>query len=157
MYANLALIVTGYPPSILGLYQAPRDFVNKWLYNKPEAASGRFIEYCESKRREIRYPLYSFLSACAKICLKFYIFLFKLVAALNDSRWVNLIFCLAWFGLGLASIFEDRNIPQWDMDGTENAMTFGQIVPILVLSSTLFVAREAYDGRVTLGNASQCS
>ena len=44
-----------------------------------------------------------------------------------------------------------------DMDGTENAMTFGQIVPILLLSSTLLVAREAYDGSVTLRNASQCS
>ncbi len=167
IYANLALIVTGYPPSILALYQTPRDFVNKWLHEKPEAASDRLIGWCDSKRGQIttrssrtsqaRYLLYSFLVACAKMCLKCYIFLYRLLAALNDSHWLNLIFCLAWFGLGLASIFEDRNIPQWEMDGTENAMTFVQIVPILVLSSTLFVAREAYDGSVTLGNASQCS
>ena len=167
MYANLAFIITGYPPSIMGLYQAPRDFVKNWLHDRPTAASDRFIGYCESKRGEIitqstrttqaRYLQYSFLIACVKTCLKCYIFLYKLLAALNDSRWFNLIFCLAWFGLGVASVFGDRNIPRWEMDGTENAMTFGQIVPILLLSSTLLVAREAYDGSVTLGNASQYS
>ncbi|KAL8824217.1 MAG: hypothetical protein Q9191_005210 [Dirinaria sp. TL-2023a] len=31
------------------------------------------------------------------------------------------------------------------MDGDENAMSFGQIVPILLLSSTIFVSREAYE------------
>ena len=30
MYVNLALIVIGYPPSIIGLYQAPRDLAKKW-------------------------------------------------------------------------------------------------------------------------------
>ena len=91
------------------------------------------------------------------MCLKCYIFLYKLLAALNDSRWFNMIFCLAWFGFGLVSVFGDRNIPRWDVDGSENTMTFGQIVPILLLSSTLLVAREAYDGIVTRRNASQCS
>ena len=167
MYVNLAFIITGYPPSVMALYKAPRDFVGNWLHDKPAATPDKFIGYCESKRREItsqstrtkqaRYLLHSFLIACVKTCLKIYIFLYKLLAALNDSRWFNLMFCLAWFGLGLASVFGDRDIPQWDMDGTENAMTFGQLVPILLLSSTLFVAREAYDGSVTLGNASQCS
>ena len=32
------------------------------------------------------------------------------------------------------------------MDGNENAMSFGQIVPILLLSSIVLVFREAYDG-----------
>ena len=159
MYANLVFIVIGYPPSIAGLYKAPGRFVKRRLHNEPAAASDRFIEYCDSKRSAIitqstrttqaRYFLYSIVMACAKTGLKWYIFLYKLVAALNDSRWFNMIFCLAWFGLGLAGVFRDRGIPRWDMDGSENAMTFGQIVPILLLSSTLFVAREAYDGNVT--------
>ena len=167
MYANLAFIVIGYPPSIAGLYKAPGRFVKRRLHDEPVAASDRFIEYCDSKRSTIitkstrttqaRYLLYSFLVACAKMGLKCYIFLYKLVAALNDSRWFNMIFCLAWFGLGLAGVFGDRKILRWDMDGSENAMTFGQIVPILLLSSTLFVAREAYDGSATPRNASQCS
>ena len=167
MYVSLALIITGYAPSIVGLYKPARRFAKMWLHDKPAAASERFIRYCESKRGEIitqttprtqvRGLLYSFLEACAKTCLKCYISLYKILAALNDSRWFNLMFCLAWFGLGLASVFGDRNIPRRDMDGTENAMTFGQIVPILLLSSTLLVAGEAYFGSVTLGNTSQCS
>ena len=43
-------------------------------------------------------------------------------------------------------IIEDLAIPSSDMNGDENAMTFGQIVPILLLSSVLLVFREAYDG-----------
>ena len=87
MYANLAFIITGYPPSIMGLYQAPRDFVNNLLHDKPAAVSDRFIGYCKSNRGEsiaqstlttkARYLLYSFLIACAKTCLKFYIFLYN--------------------------------------------------------------------------------
>ena len=167
MYATLALIIIGYPQAIAELYQAPRRFVKDWLHDKPVAASERFIGYCESKRGPIitrstrttqaRYLLYSFLMACANMCLKYYIFLYKLLAALNGFRWFNLMFCLAWFGLGVAIVVNDRNIPRRDMDGTENAMTFGQIVPILLLSSTLVVAGEAYIGSATLGNARQCS
>ena len=167
MYINLALIVIGYLPSILGLYQAPRDFAKKWLHDKLELASYRFIRSCESKgdhtttrptrTTHARDLLYSPLRACAETCLKCSTFLYKLLASLNDSRWFNLIFCLAWFGYGLESVFGDRKIPKWDMDGSENAMTFGQLVPILLLSSTFLVAIEAYNGNVTLGYASQCS
>lgn len=167
MYANLAFIIIGYPPGIVGLYKPPRRFVNKWLHDKPAAVSDRFIGYCESKRGEgitcstrttyARNVLYWILMACARICFGGYILLYKIVAALNDSRWFNLMFCLTWFGLGVASVFHDRDIPQWDMDGSENAMTFGQIVPILLLSSTLLVAIEAYFGSVTIRNTSQCS
>lgn len=167
MYADLTFIVTGYPSNIMRLYDAPRDFVKKWLHDKPEAASDRFIRFCKSKRGEIttqsartthaRYLLYWSLIACAETCIKCYIFMYRLWATLDDSRWCSLIFCLAWFGVGLASVFGDRNIPPWDMDGTENAMTFGQIVPVLLLSSTLLMAGEAYDGSVPIGDASQCS
>ena len=53
--------------------------------------------------------------------------------------------------------FEHHKVAQWRMGGAENAMTFGQIVPILLLGSTLLMAREAYDGSVMLCNASQCN
>ena len=164
MYVNLALIIIGYLPSIISLYQAPRDFAKKWLHDKVETASDSFIGSWRVQitikptlRAHARYLSYWSSKVCAEMCLKCYTFLYKLLASLNDSRWFNLMFCLAWFGYGLVSVFSDRNIPGWDMDGSENAMTFGQLVPILLLSSTFLVAREAYDGIVTLGYASQCS
>ena len=105
MYANLAFIVIGYPPSIARLYKAPGRLVNKWLLDKPAAASDRFIGDCEAKSVELntqstrttqaQYLLYSLSIACARIFLKFYIFLYKILAALNDSRWFYLQFC--WF------------------------------------------------------------
>lgn len=49
----------------------------------------------------------------------------------------NLLWCL-WL---------DRNIPPSEMDGNENDMTFGQLVPILLLSSTLITYKEAYHGK----------
>lgn len=33
------------------------------------------------------------------------------------------------------------------MEGNENDMTFGQLVPLLLLSSTLVTFKEAYDGK----------
>jgi len=54
--------------------------------------------------------------------------------------------CVAAFIYGLVGLFQDRNIPREKMDSDENLMTFGQIVPILLLSSTILVAREAYEG-----------
>lgn len=36
------------------------------------------------------------------------------------------------------------------MGGSENVMSFGQIVPIFLLSSTVFVFREAYEGQCPL-------
>jgi len=40
-----------------------------------------------------------------------------------------------WFGFIIQEIFSDRNIPRSSIGGNEDALTFGQIVPILALSS----------------------
>ena len=164
---SLAFIVIGYTSNIIRLYLAPQDFLDKWLRKKPEAACYRFIEYCETKKGEItmrstqkaqaRHFLYSFLIACAENFFLIIISLLRGSAAIIRSRWMNLAFCCEWFSIGTNNLFGDLKMAQWHMDGTETAMTFGQIIPILLLGSTLLVAREAYDGSVTLAYASQCS
>jgi len=75
-----------------------------------------------------------------------YSFTYMLITSLFSSRWTNLLVCVAAFSYGLVGLFQNRNIPREKMDSDENVMSFGQIVPILVLSSTIFVAREAYEG-----------
>lgn len=74
-------------------------------------------------------------------------FIYMLIASIFASRWTNHLLCVGAFIYGLVGLFQDRNIPMENMEGDENLMTFGQIVPILVLSSTMFVAREAYEGK----------
>ena len=167
MYEKLALIVIGYLPSIIRLYQAPQDLLNKWFRKKPEVARYKFTGYCETRKGEITTRstqkalaqnfLYSFLIACAETSFKYYISMYRIFTAINRSRWFNLGFCWIWFSVGTTILFGDLEMAQWRTDGAENAMTFGQIVPILLLGSTLFMAREAYDGSITLGDASQCS
>lgn len=167
MYWSLAFIIAGYLNSIIRLYQTPQDLLNKWLRKSPEAACYKFIGYCETRKgdfttRSIRKArtqdlLYSFLIACAKITFKCYIYIYGILTELCRSRWLNLCYCCFFYSMGMSRLFEHLKTPQWHMGGAENAMTFGQIVPILLLGSTLLVAREAYDGSVMLGNASQRS
>lgn len=47
----------------------------------------------------------------------------------------------------LYNLLHSRNIARLDMDGNENQLTFGQIVPIFLLMSTLVTFKEAYDGK----------
>ena len=51
-----------------------------------------------------------------------------------------------FFYAGISYTLKDRGISKSDMDGDEYVMSFGQIVSILLLSSTVFVGREAYEG-----------
>ena len=72
--------------------------------------------------------------------------IYFLLMALIVSNTCGLILDINWFVFGLEGIMEDRNIPPSQINGNENAMTFGQIMPILLLSSIVLVFREAYDG-----------
>ncbi|KAL2037154.1 hypothetical protein N7G274_010150 [Stereocaulon virgatum] len=155
MYANLVLILISYPPNILLLYQGPSDLCTQWLYTEPRQAMQTIAKSLRKERPSIttespritkcKRAFYSILIAVIEGCHSGWAFAYILVETFNVSRWINWLFCLAWFGLGIASVLKDKNIPRTEMDGNENAMTFGQIVPILVLGSTIFVAREAYE------------
>ena len=157
MYTNLILISISYPPSILQLFGRPSGLSRKWLYTKSREAMQTTAKNLRNETPSIttesprtmkcKRAFYSVLIAFIERSDSGWAFVCILVASFNVSRWFNWLFCLIWFGLGLASVFKDKNIPRTEMDGNENAKTFGQIVPILVLGSTIFVAREAYEGK----------
>ena len=50
-----------------------------------------------------------------------------------------------WPGCSLGIIMADRSRRRSEVDVSEDTMGFGQIVPLLLLSSTIFVFWEAYD------------
>ena len=64
---------------------------------------------------------------------------------LFESRFIGLILDTFWFAHSVWAIMSDRNIPADQMDGDENRLTFCQVVPMLLLISTVFVLKEAYD------------
>ncbi|KAL8760376.1 MAG: hypothetical protein Q9184_003368 [Pyrenodesmia sp. 2 TL-2023] len=57
------------------------------------------------------------------------------IAAILGSLTISLYYDIAWFSIGLTGIMETRRIPGRDMDGDENKLSFGQIVPVLLLAS----------------------
>ena len=74
--------------------------------------------------------------------------IYFLLTALVVSNACGVVLDIFWiaYGLCLWGLIEDREIPPSQINGSENAMTFGQIMPILLLSSIVLVSREAYDG-----------
>ncbi|KAI4260907.1 MAG: hypothetical protein LQ352_000062 [Teloschistes flavicans] len=66
------------------------------------------------------------------------------MAAILGSLTMSLYYDIAWFVLGLIGILETREIPGADMDGDENKLTFGQIVPVLLLASIILTFKGVY-------------
>lgn len=136
--------------SIISLFDRPTEFVNHWLETKPMAAMDKAVEDLIDT---LRNSPKSFIGNVERLTCKLLTLVIRVVRwtyfallTLIDSRTVDLAQDTFWFAYGLWGIIEDREIASSDMVGDENAMTFGQIMPILLLGSIVLVLREAYDG-----------
>ena len=153
MGLNLFFIGYGYPLSIIMLYKKPRTALAHWLYEKPEVFSRHWITQLKSERAQnlCSGPTNAQMK-CAILSIPLGILLairilHRALADIITSRVMALGADILWFAYGLYGLIEDRSLPPSEMEGTENEMSFGQITPILLLSSTVFVFREAYDGQ----------
>jgi len=156
MYTKLVVIFIDYPSSIGLLYQPACDLWKQWLYTKPREAMQRAIDRLQQMRSR-KAPESSATATAGRVSCSACIalvknsrivcsFTYMLITSIFASRWTNLLLCVGAFIYGLVGLFQDRNIPKEQMEGDENLMSFGQIVPILILCSTILVAREAYEG-----------
>ena len=150
MVMDLVLICIYYPLNIIPLFRRPTVLVKHWLEKKPRAAMGAAIEHLIDTHRTCPK---SFKGSIKCFTCKLLILLVRVVSwthfallTLIGSQTIDFVNATFWFAFGLWSIIHDRNIPSSDMVGDENAMTFGQIMPILLLFSLVLVFREAYDG-----------
>lgn len=153
MLIGLTLISINYPLSIIPLFDRPMEFVDKWLDKKPRAARDQAI----IRLREYKSHMTSPNSITGRIKRFAYTLLILIVRGLSctyfslmtliGSNIFTLVLDIFWFAYSLWSIIGDRDIPSSEMNGDENAMTFGQIMPILLLSSVVLVFWEAYAGR----------
>ncbi|KAL8915449.1 MAG: hypothetical protein Q9171_000013 [Xanthocarpia ochracea] len=71
------------------------------------------------------------------------------VAAILGSLTISLYYDIVWFTLGFMSILQSRQVPASSMDGSENELSFGQIVPVLLLASIILIFKEVYTGTYT--------
>ena len=143
---NIGIIAVSYPLNILVLFDTTLDFFDKWLWIRPIECMDKAIrtssELVSSPKptlMKLRYQCQSFIYKMARAV---YIF----VAVLWRSSTVTFILDLFWFIYGIWGVQRDRSSAAAQMDGSENLFTFGQIMPLLLLSSTIFVFKETYEG-----------
>lgn len=153
MSLNILQICIYYPLAIVPLYERPTALISLWLETKPRAAQGKAIESLK-ERISLTNSTTSFqcnMKRFGYILLAISIgttsSIYFALMALISSRTCMLALGISWFGLSLWTIYGDRDVPSSEMNGNENSMSFGQIVPILLLSSIVLVFMEAYESK----------
>ena len=152
MLVSLALICIEYPLSIFPLFKPPTTFLDRWLLEKPRNTLEQTIERLKERLLQTTSPTFfqgsirRFTYTLSVVTVRIASWTYLALMASISSRTCNLILDIFWFVYSLLGIIEDRQIPSTEMNGDENAMSFGQIVPILLLSSIVLVFREVYDG-----------
>lgn len=153
MAFNLFLTIVSYSTHIIALYESSSRFADKWLLGQPRQFLKRQVQKEKSQCCQVLKDL-SFGAVIKRMILLVrlgMVLLARIVhltlIVLSESSIIDLSLDLFWFSFSLCNLVEDRDIPSPEMGGTENKITFGQIIPILLLSSTIFVIREAYEGK----------
>ena len=148
MIVYLALICLIYSLNIIPLYHRPKAFMHHWLETKLRAFMDRSVECLidelGTSPRSINWVKYLAWKLLIPI-LRILIWIHVAFSTSNGSRISHFLQDIVWFAYSLRVIMVDRQIPS-DMVGEENTMTFGQIMPILLLISLALVFRETYDG-----------
>ncbi|KAL8676356.1 MAG: hypothetical protein Q9186_007115 [Xanthomendoza sp. 1 TL-2023] len=150
MTANLVLLLYGYSTSIYRLYGF--EMLDTLLLDKPLKKMESIQAAIENWRRALAVggDFKSFIavlnltaSGAIILCVrKFY----SAIATFLGSLTFTLVFDVAWFAFGVYGIVSDRAISRSDMDGDENEWGFGQVVPVLLLSSILLTFTDLYTG-----------
>lgn len=135
MGINVFLLLISYPSAMISLFEDLNSSYEQWLYIKPQKFLERQMKNIRSKYRALRYL--KTIPWGIPWCLH------RILVVYDDSPVIAWLFNIGWFIYGLQSGLEDR----WPSPAGENEMGFGQLVPIFLLISTVFVVREAWDGK----------
>lgn len=146
---NLLFLLVGYGLTMLFLFKSSSEFFEEWIFTIPAMAIERKIGACQERGQRHRYS--ELLAKGLQLFLSVLLWIQEIVF----SQCLGFVIDVAWFILGVYWIILDRNIPASSIDGNENDLTFGQIVPLFLLSSTILTLREAYDGKIQVCNAAE--
>ena len=149
----LFLLTTTYPRIITWLYEDATEAYKRWLYQNPR-------NFMTSKIRQLQDHIakpnahenrttFILRKALGWGQLLFWRSLYithRILVIYDDSIVIAWLVNLLWFAVGLYLIVLDRSIDPQYMNGDENEMGFGQLIPVFLLASTAFVFQEAFDG-----------
>lgn len=163
MVVNSVLIVVFHSQAILLFYPLSVNFVKAYCYSVPCKVLDPERDSCKPKQHPGlgeagALGRWRCLVERASISVAFYFFhwFIRGLGILLESRTASFIQNIFWFSYGVYNIFSDRKIPEnagWGIEsppmiGDENELGFGQLVPIFLLSSTLLITFEAYQGKM---------
>ena len=132
-----------YTVSIIRLYETPAELLDNYVLARPQAWL--------RKRIETRLKDYDKNMSGTKVitgltALASWLVIgmaHKLLVWFLDAHAPQILLNLLFLILGISWINEDRSIAQGHVNGNENDMSVGQIVPVFILISTVFIFREA--------------
>lgn len=122
------------------LLLAPRKMLQE-MKRKPKSSLPN-VSNRESEVGIVRIPLVRCLVTVA-------IWMYLALGSILGSLTISLYYDLVWFSLGVVSIMGNRQVFETMMDGDENELTFGQIVPVLLLASIVLTFKEVYTGKLS--------
>ncbi|KAL8977444.1 MAG: hypothetical protein Q9205_006755 [Flavoplaca limonia] len=152
MAVNMVLLILGYSVAIGRLFKP--DEVDDILLAKPTLTMEITIANLRDKiiNSISKADLTSYTTLILLLPVWMFMFCargtFIAIAALMGSITVSLLTSMLWFAFGVWGILDDRNIPTSAMKGNENAWGFGQIVQVLLLSSTALTFKDLYSEQV---------
>lgn len=135
-------LLYGYGGSVLALYNRPSEVAYKWLFKIPENFMDIAVKMLQKSGK------YRLLSVALIKMFTLLSLVLRGLMVIFDSEYIDFAFVGCWFARGVAAIRSKCSFSASDIDGDENEMTFGQIVPILLLSSIILTFRVAYDGEI---------
>lgn len=154
-YPYFVAIVLHYSTSIWRVFDTPR--FDRFLLQYPRDELRRIIRSAKrTNSNSSSVSNRSFISLRTAVATKllskwlaaFAIRFYLAIAAVLGSLTISLYYDILWFTLGLVGILETRQVPGKNLDGDENKLSFGQIVPMLLLASIILTFKEVYTGEI---------
>lgn len=151
---NLFSLLVGYSIGLLSLFGSLSSAVDTWVVQKPVSRLEKWISKLRLWRQKAARRSSKILyvpRACTSIIAEKFLLLLKsvylLLITLTDSTWASLVYSAGFFVYGTLAIWRTRASPPADMEGNENELTFGQIIPLCMLASIIVVFKQAFEGK----------
>ena len=133
---TLVMLLFAYAWKLSQLFDPSRSWIRKWLVAKPQAAIER------SMRRSILSRRPRWLTWLAYRLLTVYYLTLVVYAEFAESFAASIVFLLLSLPYGITSIIMTRKYVSPDVISGESSLTFGQLVPLLLLILPVMAALE---------------
>jgi hypothetical protein len=136
----LVMLLFAYAWKLSQLFQPSRSWIRKWLVAKPQAATERLMRriVLSAMPRWLTWPAYRLLTV--------YYLTFAVYAEVAESFAASILFLLVSLPYGITSIVVTRRVISPETRSGENSLTFGQLVPLLLLMLPVMAALELSTG-----------